>query len=268
MKRRIKWTLLLLALLLAVAPFALSQRLRTVEYRVCSDRLSDEATLAVVSDLHNAAYGPGQSALVAAIRAAEPDAVLLTGDMADSLEEMDGVLALLEGLGGEYPMFYVSGNHEYSSGALSEIKAMLREAGARVLEGERALLPGGVCIAGVEDPACLTREEWRAQLNACRAEDGGFTVLLSHRPERVEFYQSGFDLVLSGHAHGGQMRIPGLLNGLWAPNQGWFPKYAGGLYALDGGEMIVSRGLARGALPRLFNRPELVIVRLSPDAQV
>ena len=90
-----------------------------------------------------------------------------------------------------------------------------------------------------------------------------FTVLLSHRPELFEIYQKyEFDLVLSGHAHGGQWRIPGLLNGLFAPNQGLFPKYAGGRYDYDGGTMIVSRGLAREStrIPRIFNRPELVIV--------
>ena len=90
-----------------------------------------------------------------------------------------------------------------------------------------------------------------------------FTVLLSHRPELFEIYQKyEFDLVLSGHAHGGQWRIPGLLNGLFAPNQGLFPKYAGGRYDYAGGTMIVSRGLAREStkVPRIFNRPELVVV--------
>ena len=102
------------------------------------------------------------------------------------------------------------------------------------------------------------------------AQDGeAFSILLTHRPERVEDYVGrGFDLVLAGHAHGGQWRLPGLINGLIAPNQGLFPRYAGGRYALDGDTtMIVSRGLAREStrIPRLFNRPELVVVDILPE---
>ena len=92
-----------------------------------------------------------------------------------------------------------------------------------------------------------------------------FTLLLAHRPEFFDVYtQYDFDLVLSGHAHGGQWRIPGLINGLFSPNQGWFPKYAGGRYGEDGTIMIVSRGLANnvGAIPRIFNPPELVVVEI------
>ncbi len=92
-----------------------------------------------------------------------------------------------------------------------------------------------------------------------------YTVLLSHRPEFFELYtEYNFDLVLSGHAHGGQWRIPYILNGLYAPNQGVFPKYAGGEYTENNTTMIVSRGLAREStlLPRFYNRPELVIIDL------
>ena len=102
---------------------------------------------------------------------------------------------------------------------------------------------------------------------AHRAEPGLYTILLAHRPEELELYASlGFDLVLTGHAHGGQWRIPGVLNGLYAPDQGLFPRYAGGRYELDGTVMIVSRGLAREStrVPRFYNRPELVMIELKP----
>ena len=100
------------------------------------------------------------------------------------------------------------------------------------------------------------------------ADQEHFTVLLSHRPELAEMYQKyKFDLVLSGHAHGGQWRIPGILNGLFAPNQGILPRYAGGRYDFEGQTLIVSRGLARESTlaPRIFNRPELVIIELGPE---
>lgn len=97
-------------------------------------------------------------------------------------------------------------------------------------------------------------------------DSADFTVLLAHRPELLAKYaQFPLDLVVSGHAHGGQVRIPGVLNGLYAPNQGWFPKLAGGAYAQGGTTLIVSRGLAvRTRLPRIFNRPEVVLVRCVP----
>lgn len=261
MKNKVGRILILLALILFAA--ALSQRLQVTQYTLESTKLVKDATLAVVSDLHNSFFGEGQTQLVQEICAVEPDAVLLTGDMADSFESMDGVRTLLQALKGAYPVYYVSGNHECASDELAEIKAELRDLGVRVLEGEGEMLPCGVRITGTDDPLCLTREQWKAQVERCKSTDDVFTVLMAHRPDRIDFYGEGFDLILSGHAHGGQARIPLLLeNGLWAPNQGWLPKYTCGVHSAGSGRMIVSRGLCKNALPRVFNRPELVIVRL------
>ena len=123
-------------------------------------------------------------------------------------------------------------------------------------------------LCGVDDPAA-GEAVWRAQLAraAAQADPDLFTILLTHRPERVEAYRGrGFDLILAGHAHGGQWRLPGVVNGLLAPDQGLFPPYAGGRYELEGGTLIVSRGLAREStrVPRVFNRPELVIIDVTP----
>ena len=164
---------------------------------------------------------------------------------------------------------------------------MLREYGVTILSNEsQTVTINGTTfnLCGVEDPevykikfdketdpqgyekARLGRvDTFRQQLDAVQAqtEPDHFTILLAHRPELFESYVSrGFDLVLCGHAHGGQWRIPGLLNGLYAPNQGLFPKYAGGRYEKDGTTMIVSRGLARwmDIVPRIFNPPELVVI--------
>ena len=128
-----------------------------------------------------------------------------------------------------------------------------------------------IALCGVPDPyemvlsgAPDTEEQLRQALEDVDSAD--FTVLLAHRPELLAKYaQFPLDLVVSGHAHGGQVRIPGVLNGLYAPNQGWFPKLAGGAYTQDGTTLIVSRGLAvRTRLPRIFNRPEVVLVRCVP----
>ncbi len=252
-----------IVLLLALLPFAFSQKLIVRTYRIESPKLKSSTTLAVVSDLHNSRYGENEAELIDAVLAAAPDALLMVGDMADGPDELRGALALVRGVADRMPVYYVSGNHEHDDGdeGMEKIKTLLAEAGARILEGESTML-GEVRICGVDDPIFLYRQQWLDQLENCRAEDDTFTVLMSHRPERVERYTPGFDLVLAGHAHGGQLRLPPLINGLWAPNQGWFPHYAGGEYEIGEGRMIVSRGLAKGWLPRLFNRPELVIVQL------
>ena len=156
------------------------------------------------------------------------------------------------------------GNHECQGSEDKQIKAALREMGATVLEGDSVEL-GGIRIAGTDDPLCLTRADWQAQIEGCRAQDEIFTVLMAHRPDRADSYATGFDLVVSGHAHGGQICIPGLLDGLWAPNQGWFPEYTSGLYPLEEGQLAVSRGLCKSAIPRLFNRPELMILHIVPE---
>ncbi len=229
-KKRRRLVLGLIAAMLAVLlPLALSQRLEVDTYTITTPEVKAEVTLAVATDLHDSFFGENQRELIAVIRAEAPDALLLVGDMCESLDEMG-------------------------------------ELGATVLEGDSVSL-GGVRIAGTDDPLCLTRADWQAQLEACRAQDDIFTVLMAHRPDRAEFYDAGFDLVVSGHAHGGQLRIPGLIDGLWAPNQGWFPEYTSGLYPLEEGQLAVSRGLCKSAIPRLFNRPELVILRIVPEEE-
>ena len=272
-----------LAAVLVFSAFALSQKLSVQRYVLSTEKLGGPVRLAVVADLHSTLYGEGQEELIAAIRQESPDAVLFVGDIVDDGLSEEPVRFLFEALSPQYPCFYVSGNHEYWSDRYSAIKAMISGCGATVLEGEAApLVINGqeLCIAGVDDPEFWggysayggydIPAEWLTQLKACgeaAAKSGAFSVLLSHRPELVDIYrESGFDLVVSGHAHGGQVRIPGLVNGLFAPCQGWFPQYAGGVYALGSTTLVVSRGLCRNELPRVFNRPELVVLTLSPQA--
>ena len=130
----------------------------------------------------------------------------------------------------------------------------------KIHNGTRAIVDGREAVFYL-DP-----EEEQIRQAMENVDSADFTVLLTHRPELLAKYaQFPLDLVVSGHAHGGQVRIPGVLNGLYAPNQGWFPKLAGGAYTQDGTTLIVSRGLAvRTRLPRIFNRPEVVLVRCVP----
>ncbi len=283
MKKKRKRILLLLALLLCLLLPGFVSSLRLVRYAVAAEGLKVPVRIALVTDLHACAYGKGQRILLDALEEQTPDLVLLGGDIFDDQLPDENALVLLREIGGKYPCFYVTGNHEYWSGeaGFAEKMAALDACGVLRLRGEAIRVDAGganVNICGVDDPEawgsrCGFAEyrdgsfpEQAAQAYA-QAEPGSFTVLLTHRPEEIELYaRLGFDLVLAGHAHGGQWRIPGILNGLYAPDQGWFPAYAGGRYEKDGTVMIVSRGLAREStrVPRFYNRPELVMIELLP----
>lgn len=260
-------------LLLALIIFFLagsSQELCVTHYTVEAEPLSAPLRLALVTDLHSCAYGEGQSELIEAIVAEQPDALMFAGDIFDDKLPDDKAMTFMQAMAQRYPCYFVSGNHEYRGGTARELKSDLRDMGVTVLEGEAARFVKGdaaINICGVDDPTgvgeIVLTEQIRAAAEA--ADSSYYTVLLAHRPEYIEDYLAyDFDLVLSGHTHGGQWRIPGLVEGVLAPHQGFFPEYVGGQYDFDSTSMIVSRGLAREStlMPRLYNRPELVIVDL------
>lgn len=269
---RRKWALtVVVAAAVFLAAAAFDVRLKVRCYSVESEKIDAPVRLALVTDLHSCRYGEGQRVLIDAIDAQKPDLVLMSGDIFDDALEDTNAEIFLRGIVDRYPCFYVTGNHEYQSGSqgFAEKLAILEKLGIEILSGEcETLSVNGrtINVCGVEDPEGSGSESvFFDQLDAvsAAAQNGNFTVLLSHRPEYWEKYREGsFDLTLCGHAHGGQWRIPGLLNGLFAPNQGLFPELAGGMYEQDGKTMIVSRGLAREStrVPRIFNRPELVII--------
>ena len=265
------------AVLAALAVWALWTGLAVRTYTLETAKLDQPVRLLLLTDLHSTVHGREQQALINLVRAQAPDAVLLSGDIADDEVPHRGTELLLEAVAGEYPCFYVTGNHEFWAEDTEEILEMFRRYGVTVLAGtwsDLAVRGQTLRIFGVDDPEGFEAAPgeavpagWLEQWETCRAglEEGTFSVLLSHRPELTELYRgSGFDLVVSGHAHGGQVRIPLLLNGLYAPNQGFFPQYAGGLYDLDGTALAVSRGLSISRLPRVFNPPEAVVIDLVP----
>lgn len=264
-KKRIR--IAIRGMLLLLVLIALDPRMIVRRYTVESDKVDTPVRLAVLTDFHGCNYGKGASRLVSAVDAEKPDAVLLVGDIFDDKMSWEASEALVTTLASRYPCYYVTGNHEYWSGRVPELEALVTSAGATVLDQSCAVLSVGtqqISLCGIPDPYDGVNTEHALTRAAADIQQGSFTVLLAHRPELIGKYAAAgaFDLVVSGHAHGGQVRIPGLVNGLFAPNQGWFPEYAGGRYTLDGLTMIVSRGLAREStpLPRVFNRPELVII--------
>ena len=276
---RKRWKIWLAAgvVLAALAVWALWTGLVVRTYTLETAKLDQPVRLLLLTDLHSTVHGRDQRALIDLVRAQAPDAVLLSGDIADDEVPHRGTELLLEAVAGKYPCFYVTGNHEFWAEGTEEILEMFRRYGVTVLAGtwsDLTVRGQTIRIFGVDDPEGFEAAPgeavpagWLEQWETCRAglEEGTFSVLLSHRPELTELYRgSGFDLVVSGHAHGGQVRVPLLLNGLYAPNQGFFPRYAGGLYDLDGTALAVSRGLSISRLPRVFNPPEAVVIDLVP----
>lgn len=274
MRKKHWWILPALAILVALALIALDERLILRTYTVVSPKLTAEVRLAVVTDFHSS---DNADDVVAMVASCAPDAVLMVGDMFDddtANRPTERTLSLMRQLSALYPCYYVSGNHEAWTGEMDALYQQTEEAGVTVLRMSSGVLTvrgQRIALCGVPDPyemvfsgAPDTEEQLRQALEDVDSAD--FTVLLAHRPEMLAKYaQFPLDLVVSGHAHGGQVRIPGVLNGLYAPNQGWFPKLAGGAYTQDGTTLIVSRGLAvRTRLPRIFNRPEVVLVRCVP----
>lgn len=234
-----------------------------------------------VSDLHDCAWGEDMADLTQAVDRQKPDLILLGGDLFSDGAASPNTVRFLEEIAGKYPCYYVTGNHEYNGGAQAFEDRMdqLRRLGIRRLSGDMVSLDvNGVRLnlCGVDDPAAWEHacdpaagawKSFEAQLRDVSAlpRRGNYTVLLTHRPEYFDLYAAcGFDLVLAGHTHGGQWAVPLILNGVYASGQGYFPRYAGGKYELDGAVMIVGRGLTRKSakLPRICNPPELVIVDL------
>lgn len=224
-------------------------------------------TLVQVSDLHSKRLGEGQEVLLDAISRAEPDVILLTGDLVDGRRPaLEPALELGRGAAALAPTYYVTGNHETSLPwkTYEQIEDGLESAGVVLLDNrtEELTLPSGgrLVLTGLCDDNL--RDGTLERLSAAWPEDA-FTVLLAHEPQYIENYaKSGVDLVFSGHAHGGQIRLP-LVGGLFAPGQGFLPKYTAGIYKLGETRMVVSRGIGGSLFPqRVFNRPEVVAVTL------
>ncbi len=251
------------AALLAFIAIGLDARLKTVRYQF---KGSCNLKIAHITDLHGCRYGKNMQTLVDAIENEAPDIIVYTGDIFDDIVPYKNSRILLERMK-HYPSFYVNGNHEFYSKDLDTIYKIIKENEVTILDDKTISLDingDKVNISGIEDP--LSRKNLNNQLSALHVEKNAYNILLTHRPENIHAYlRKDFDLILCGHAHGGQWRVPFLINGVFSPNQGIFPKYAGGLYDFNDTHFIVSRGLAREStplVPRFYNRPELVIIEI------
>lgn len=222
--------------------------------------------IAQISDLHNASLGKENARLLDALREAGPDIIVVTGDLVDSRRpDLEVAEAFVKAAGKIAPVYYVSGNHE-SRQEYPVIRDMLLKAGAVVLDNEKCTLQrngDAVTLIGLADPQFSSEEELKAALRGLMEDVSGYSILLCHRPELFEVYEdAGVCLSFTGHAHGGQVRIP-FIGGVIAPHQGFFPKYDSGMYMIGDSVMLVSRGVGDSAIPlRINNRRSLLIAEL------
>jgi predicted MPP superfamily phosphohydrolase len=237
----------------------------------------DPFIIAQVSDLHNDNFGENQKNLINAIEKSSPDMIVVTGDLIDSRKPdveiaMDFIRQAME----LAPVYYATGNHESRiPEEYGLLESQMIAEGVHVLRDQQATVKAGngqLQIIGLEDPDFnwyLAGEDAGPAIQEKLSglmEENLYTILLSHRPELFQAYSAaGADLVFTGHAHGGQFRIP-FIGGVAAPDQGFFPDYSEGIHQQNSTTMVVSRGLGNSIFPfRLNNPPELVVVTLKKE---
>ena len=256
--------------------------LEIYKYNVKSEDIPsefDNFRIVQISDLHNAEFGENNEKLLLMLKQADADIIAITGDMIDSRNtDIDVAISFAQKAVNIAPVYYVNGNHESRVlGEYEKLKQGLTDAGVTILENSSADITIGdeaITLIGINDPTFRmelvddTMEQNIAhQLEDMIPDNDNYKVLGAHRPEYFDVYAGNVDLVLSGHAHGGQFRIP-FIGGLVAPGQGFFPEYYEGSHIKENTEMIVSRGIGNSIIPfRINNKPEIIVAELTKIAE-
>lgn len=263
-----------------------SNRFVTRTYEIRSGKLTKPCRLVLLADLHNKSFGRGNERLLSAIEEISPDAVLSAGDMLTAVGGADftNALSLMEELAARYPVYYGMGNHEYRLGLYPEhypgiyedYLNGLKKAGIEPLINETVYLPAwNIVVRGAQIDRDYYKHFRRVPMEPSylpkllgRPEEGSFQLLIAHNPVYFDAYADwGADLVVSGHVHGGIMRLP-FLGGVLSPSLTLFPRYDGGIFHEKESTMILSRGLSSHTPPiRIFNPGELIVIELKPDKQ-
>lgn len=222
-----------------------------------------------ISDLHSKSFGGNQSMLVEKIKISNPDIIVVSGDTIDVRKyNENNALSLFVQIS-DIPIYLVTGNHEYWSNRFNQFEKKLENIGVIVLRNELETITVGddkINIVGIDDKSFFSEISYENAISKLSngVENDGLNILLAHRPDYInEYSKYKYDVVFSGHAHGGQIRLP-FIGGLFAPNQGSFPKYTEGKHLLNNTTIIISRGLGNSVFPqRIFNRPEIILVTLN-----
>lgn len=246
-------------------------------------KINNKVRIAQISDLHSKEFGKNNDILYKKIIEQKPDIIVATGDLIDSsMKKLDEIIEFCSSINKDIPMYYILGNNEMRCSRVSEIVEKLKKNKICVLENEIESIEvkgNKINILGLEEKRIDEGELFYSKVNSRYGTENiekifsrlerldGIKIVLSHYPENFEYVEEGayskynFDIMFSGHAHGGQFILPGI-GGIFAPGQGLFPKYYKGVYG-EKNKLIVSRGLGNSGFPlRLFNRPDLVIVDL------
>lgn len=271
MQKLLEYWPLILSLILFVSSVAIflhwnNNALQVTNHTVSSGRIPkdfDGFKIVQISDLHNAAFGKDNRHLLEKIRQQTPDIIVITGDIVHA-QPMDNALIFARQVVQIAPTYYVPGNHEFRI-HYKPLFDGLQEAGVILLLNQSTAIQKDdqwLNLIGIEDPTFYPDAAIEDKLQPL-IQKNAYNIVLSHRPELFDTYTlCDADLVFTGHAHGGQFRLP-FIGGLFAPSQGIFPKYDAGIFANDKTQMVVSRGLGNSSFPfRLFNRPEIVVVTL------
>ena len=246
-------------------------------------KINNKVRIAQISDLHSKEFGKNNDILYKKIIEQKPDIIVATGDLIDSsMKKLDEIIEFCSSINKDIPMYYILGNNEMRCSRVSEIVEKLKKNKICVLENEIESIEvkgNKINILGLAEKRIDEGELFYSKVNSRYGTENiekifrrlerldGIKIVLSHYHENFEYVEEGayskynFDIMFSGHAHGGQFILPGI-GGIFAPGQGLFPKYYKGVYG-EKNKLIVSRGWGNSGFPlRLFNRPDLVIVDL------
>lgn len=261
---RNKWFILIMALLSIVCYLYCENNILEInKYNINID-ISEEYKIAQISDYHNTTSNMINNKLIKTLKKEKPNIIVITGDLIDSnTPKEDIALKLVDKLINIAPVYYVNGNHEALYNNYNDFEESLRNYKIKVLRNTYEIIKIGdktISLIGIDDESF--RVPSSSTIKGLKG-DSDYSILLSHRPEYFDTYvEADVDLVFSGHAHGGQIRIP-FIGGLIAPNQGLFPEYDSGKYKENNTIMIVSRGIGNSIVPfRVNNNPELIITTL------
>lgn len=280
MKKKINRIVMIICILVGFTIFLYLQNnlISITEVKITSSKIPSSFKgykILQISDLHNKKFGDNQDVLIQKIKSIDPDIIAITGDLIDSKSyDAEVSMQLIREIVKKYPVYFVTGNHEQWSEKYNSLEKELKKYGVNILRNEHVGIRNGeqeINLLGIDDPEFGTgnRDEGNIIIDEIKKakiemQPDRYNVLLSHRPEFIkEYTNERLDLVLSGHAHGGQVRLP-FIGELVAPNQGVLPKYTAGLYVEQNTSMVVSRGLGNSIIPqRILNRPEIVVVQLN-----
>ena len=239
------------------------------EYIYNSDKVGPELEglkFVQISDLHNASFGKDNIRLINTINEQRPDIIVITGDLVDSNHtDIEKALNFAQEMAKKYPVYYITGNHEYwlSEYDRNEMLSGLSDMGVVILNDEAVTISIGndsFNLVGLDNNSL--QSDILTGIIAEHEEE--LNIVLAHEPQYINRYsKAGADLVLAGHVHGGQFRLP-FVGGILAPEFGFFPQYDAGMYTENGTTMVVSRGIGNSVIPvRINDFPEIVCIELN-----